>query len=75
MATLGEWINENYDDVKRLTKAGVLPPKIINNHNIYKTFTEEKSESKMQRYENTAAQQGLSSKTVARAVKDMERPI
>lgn len=72
--TLADWIADNIDEVRRLTRQGVLNSRLINQYNIYLSYLS-KSGGKMDKYYHIADEMKLGVNTVIRAVKSMERNI
>lgn len=75
MAKVADFIEKNLDDVKRLTKAGVISTSLINSYNTYTVFNSIKSSSKMQKYEDAASILNVSTRTIMNCVKEMQKPI
>lgn len=72
---LGEWIRDNYDVVKKLSRAGFISSMIISRYHTYNYFLTTKNDSLMVRYDETAENMGVSYSTVVRSVKQMQTKI
>lgn len=69
-------VTEDMDAMRRLIKCGLVDICRINDYQIYVFYsTLNKIESKMDRYEFTAAAMGVTSETVRRVISKMEKKV
>lgn len=76
--TVGEYLSENINDFKRLSKHGVVSLNLITNHTIYtyyKGINPKSMPSKMDRYQFTADSMKTYLNKVREAVSQMEKPM
>ena len=74
MAKVADYIQKNSECVKVLSKIGIVPLSITRQFQVWVYFTGTKGKL-MQRYEDTATAMNVDSRTVQRAIKEMERSI
>jgi len=67
------WIKNNYKVIKLLTKNGFISPSVLSNYEVYCTFEKMRIPSTMQRYHNAGKEHNLSSESVRKIVKYMQK--
>ena len=68
-----KFIEDNIVLIRRLVRNGDLSTKILTDYQMYKAYKANKHPSKMQRYSDTATEFRVCSRTIVKAVKNMER--
>ena len=69
-----EFITKNFEEMKRLTKNGMMSPTMLAHHSIYQCYQNYSNlKSKMLRYQCASNDCKVSVRTVIAVVQDMER--
>lgn len=73
---LSDFIKDNYKTIDKLTKSGIVSTSLKSQFEMNEHFNNSKHiKSRMQKYENTAETMGVSSETVRKAVRKMNRRV
>lgn len=74
--TLHQYVKENLQTIRRLTRAGIISGRVIRHYQIYTQYKDlQPGTNKMHRYHTVADNMRISSRSVMRAVSEMERNI
>lgn len=74
MGKIADYIQKNSECVKVLSKVGIIPMSVNRQFQIFTYFSGTKG-GLMQRYEDTAKAMQVDTRTVQRAIKEMQRSI
>lgn len=71
---LAEWIEANFELFKMMSRAGIMPTKVLNGYKMYQYWNSLTNKEKMLRHEFTAEHFRVSESTVRSTIKFMNQP-